>query len=104
MDVHRGRDPARRMRRFVLNVLPSAKSHGSLIYHYNIYLGIDDVRGWEWSLILPGIWLLMTLVDVALAYGEFRTDKHLSAALVSLALAWSFPWMGALFYLSILNL
>jgi len=88
---------------YILQVLPSAQSRGSLVYHYNIYLGIDDVRTWVWALVLPIVWLLFTLADILVAYGMYRTDSHVSAALVSFALAWSLPWAGALFYLSLFN-
>ena len=88
---------------FLASVLPSAQSRGNLVYHYNIYLGIDDVRSWVWVLALPAAWLLFTLGDVAVAYGMYRTDAHLSAALVTFAFAWGFPWALALFYLSLFN-
>lgn len=89
---------------FLFQTLPAAQNRGSLVYHYNIYLGIDDVRSWYWALLLPFTWFVLTLVDVAVAYGIYRTDAHLSAALVSFGLAWGLPWAGALFYLSLTNL
>lgn len=88
---------------FLLQVLPVAKASGSLVYHYNIYLGIDDVRTWWWAFILPLTWLVFTLADLVVAYGVYRTDTHLSAALVSFAVAWGLPWAGALFYLYLFN-
>lgn len=88
---------------FLWQVVPSAQNRGSLVYHYNIYLGIDDVRTWWWALALPLAWLLFTLADLVVAYGMYRTDAHYSAALVSFAFAWCLPWAGALFYLSLFN-
>jgi len=88
---------------FLLQVLPAAQSRGSLVYHYNIYLGIDDVRAWWWAIALPAVWLLLTLADLGVAYGMYRTDSYLSGALVSFAVAWGLPWAGALFYLSLFN-
>lgn len=88
---------------FLFYVLPAAQSRGSLVYHYNIYLGIDDVRAWWWALALPIAWLVFTLGDLVVAYGMYRNDSYMSAALVSFAVAWGFPWAGALFYLSLFN-
>lgn len=89
---------------FLFQVLPAAQSRGNLVYHYNIYLGIDDVRTWWWVLALPLTWFTLTLADVVVAYGMYRNDSHLSVALVSFAVAWGLPWAGALFYLSLFNL
>jgi hypothetical protein len=88
---------------FLFQVLPGAQSRGNIVYHYNIYLGIDDVRAWWWAIVLPLVWLVLTLADIAVAYGVYRTDSHFSAALVSFAVAWGLPWAGALFYLSLFN-
>ena len=88
---------------FLLQVVPSAQSQGNIVYHYNIYLGIDDVRAWWWAILLPLTWFVLTLIDVVIAYGVYRIDSHFSAALISFSIAWSLPWAGALFYLYLFN-
>lgn len=89
---------------FIFQVAPATQARGNLVYHYNIYLGIDDVRAWWWAIVLPSVWLGLTLADLVVAYGVYRTDAYASAALVSFAFAWGLPWAGALFYLSLFNL
>lgn len=88
---------------FLLKVMPSVQSQGSIVYHYNIYLGIDDVRTWWWAILLPFMWFLLALIDVVIAYGMYRVDAHFSFALVSFTIAWSLPWAGVLFYLYLFN-
>jgi len=89
---------------FIASVVPAVQLRGNLVYHYNIYLGIDDVRSWWWAIVLPLIWFICTLADLTVAFGLYRIDAYASAALVSFAVAWGLPWTGALFYLSLFNL
>ncbi len=88
---------------FIAQVLPSARANGTFAYHYNIYVGIDDLRGWRWIFFLPGVWIGLTAFDLAVAYGLYRTDGILSSSLIILALLWSLPWSVALFYLTVIN-
>lgn len=89
---------------YLWRTLPSAQEHDFVVMHYNVYLGIDDVRSWPWIFFLPTLWILLTLADIALAFGFYRADSQFSLSLILSAFAWSLPWAGALFYLSIINL
>ncbi len=86
------------------NTIPAAKSHEFFVMHYNLYLGIDDVRNWQWLFFPPIVWIGITLLDIALAYGMYRTDSYFSLSLILLAFAWSLPFSVALFYLTFVNL
>lgn len=88
---------------YIFQILPSARENGTFAYHYNIYVGIDDLRGWWWVFALPAMWIGLTVLDVLTAYGLYRTDAILSSALVGMALLWSLPWSFALFYLTVMN-
>ncbi len=88
---------------FVAQVLPSARANGTFAYHYNIYVGIDDLREWWWVFVLPGVWIGLTVIDLLAAYGLYRTDDILASSLIILALLWSLPWSVALFYLTVIN-
>ncbi|HEU0050659.1 MAG TPA: hypothetical protein VFQ60_01220, partial [Patescibacteria group bacterium] len=70
---------------FLWNVVPARKQSGMLIIHYNIYLGVDQVRPWQWIFFLPALWLLLSLIDFALAFGLYHHDAHVSASLIFLA-------------------
>ncbi len=88
---------------YVTQVLPSARANGTFAFHYNIYVGIDDLRGWGWVFVLPAAWLVLTCADILLAFGIYRADQILASSLVGLALLWSLPWAVALFYLTVIN-
>ncbi|MDO8618225.1 MAG: hypothetical protein Q7N87_05070 [Candidatus Uhrbacteria bacterium] len=88
---------------FLWKVVPMRKHHPAFVSHYNVYLGIDQVGSWTWAWILPGVWFLITLLDLVIAYGIYRTDFYLAASLLIVACAWGLPWMGALFYLTLVN-
>lgn len=88
---------------FVSQVLPAARVNGTFAFHYNIYVGIDDLRGWGWVLVLPVAWLALTLSDILIAFGLYRADQILASSLVGLALLWSLPWAVGLFYLTVIN-
>ena len=89
---------------FFWRVIPARRAAGTMVIHYNIYLGIDEVRGWGWVFLLPSVWLLLTLVDLWWAFGAYHHDPHLAASLVSLALLSALPCAGALYYLARMNL
>lgn len=89
---------------FLWTVLPHKDKTGTLILHYSVYLGIDQVHAWPWIFLLPGVWILLTYLDIVLALGSFREDKQVAWSLLMFGLAWGFPWMFALYYLARVNL
>lgn len=88
---------------FIASVLPSAISQHGFAFRYNVYFGINEVQEWPWVFFLPMIWLVITAIDLIVLYGYYRTDPVLSKTLLALSLAWAFPWMSLLFYLTIIN-
>lgn len=88
---------------FLAGVVPSARENGTFAYHYNIYLGIDDVRPWGWAFALPAAWVGLTALDLLIAYGLYRTDAVIASTLIALTALWALPWAGSLFYLALAN-
>jgi len=88
---------------FLWHVFPAARQNGAFILHYNVYLGIDEVRSWMWVFLPPLVWLGLTLFDVVLALGIYRADAFFAWSLLVLAVAWAFPWSVALFFLTYIN-
>jgi len=90
---------------FVLwKLIPEGARSGVLTMHYTIYLGIDDVRAWPWIFMIPGGLLCVQLVNLALAYGFYRTDKLAARALISLAAAVALLSAVSSFFLVLINL
>jgi hypothetical protein len=82
----------------------SQRSRGdTLVLHYNIYLGIDQLGSWKWIVLLPAVWFIVTLIDLVMAYGFYHRDVHFAASLLCLACVWGLPWATALFYLTLVN-
>lgn len=89
---------------FLWRMIPLRSQQESIIVHYNIYLGIDEVRPTYWIFLIPLFWWCLTLLDIILACGLYRTDKHLATSLIYLGCAWSIPWLVSLYYLTLVNL
>lgn len=88
---------------FLARVIPATQETSSVILHYNVYLGIDDVRSWGWVFLWPGIWLAATVVGVLAALGAYQRDAVMSYGLLVWLLAWGVPWSIGLFYLMTFN-
>ncbi|MBM3204929.1 hypothetical protein FJZ48_03050 [Candidatus Uhrbacteria bacterium] len=88
---------------FLWNIIPQREQGGTLVLHYNIYLGIDKVHPWGWVFLLPGAWLVLSLVDFIFAFGWYQEDPHFSFSLITLAGICTFPCMGVFFYLARMN-
>jgi hypothetical protein len=90
---------------FVLwKLIPIGFQSGVLTFHYNIYLGIDDVRPWLWIFLPIGIMLCIFLVDMAFSFGIYRQDELGARALSGLAAAVCIVWAIGLFFLTRVNL
>lgn len=89
---------------FLWKLVPTRHSSSTMVVHYNIYLGIDQIQSWHWMWFLPGIWVVFTTLDIALAYAWYRSEFHLAWGWLLLACAWSLPWLFALFYLIRINI
>lgn len=64
---------------FWLKSMISAGLKNSLVvFHYNPYLGIDDVKPWTVVFSYVGISLMVLIVDFILSFQWFRHDKMAS--------------------------
>ncbi len=75
-----------------------------VVFHYTIYLGIDDTRSWPWLLVPVGAWWLIVAIDFLLAFLYYRADPLAAWTLAILALVASVPWAFSLFSLLHVNL
>lgn len=78
-------------------------AQGSFVFHYTVYLGIDDVRPLAWLAIWPLLWLVMSLLGLGFAYGVYRRDRHAGLAWLALVSLSAVPWLLALHYLAAIN-
>ena len=88
---------------FTGQVIRMGQRHQTLAFHYNVYVGIDDVRPWQWSLLLPLGWALLVGANLVFAYTLYRRDPEAALSLLIFALLSGVPWMAFLFYLTVVN-
>ncbi len=70
---------------YLWRLIPSGVLHGSLVFHYNVYLGIDDVRTWPWVFYLPLVMMGIVGIDLAASCLVYRYDKIASRVLLTVA-------------------
>lgn len=88
---------------FLYRLLPAVLRSGVAIIHYNIYLGIDDVRKWPWIFTLPAVMFLLIICDLLFAFGNFRRDPLASRALLAIAFISTALWAVGSFFIILVN-
>lgn len=89
---------------FLWRLLPVVRAAQTVVLHYTIYLGIDEVRRWPWIFLLPVFWNVVVWMGSLVALLLSQEDRLLSYTILLFLLLWSAPWAMALFYLGLLNL
>lgn len=93
------------MTSFILSrLLPQGIRVGVITLHYNIYLGIDDVRPWPWVFLSPGIMLAVLLVNYGIALELFRGNELAARTLVAVSSAIALLWGVSSFFITAVNL
>jgi hypothetical protein len=88
---------------FVGETIAIGRHHPTLAIHYNVYVGIDDVRPWQWGLLLPLGWFLFSTINTMIAYVFYRRDPQAAMSLLLFTALACIPWISFLFYLTVLN-
>jgi len=89
---------------FLWRIIPEGLRSGVLVMHYNIYLGIDSVKPWQWIIVLPAVMLAVFLVNTLLALGLYRPDELAAKALVVFTAVLTVLWCIASFFLVVVNI
>lgn len=84
-------------------LLPLALKTSIVVVHYNIYLGIDDVRKWQWLFSLPAVALALIICDLLFSFGNFRRDATASRALTAVAFISTALWAVGSFFIILIN-
>ena len=93
------------MTTFVLwKLVPIGLRSGVLTFHYNIYLGIDDVRAWKWIFYPLGGMLAVIVVNSSVALGIYRKNTLGARALLGLVISMCALWGVGIFFLTLVNL
>jgi hypothetical protein len=88
---------------FLKRLLPEGWRSGVVTLHYNVYLGIDDVRPWWWLFFIPGAAGGLFLMDVLLAASLFRMNALASRTILAIGAASLLVWAVGCFFLIRVN-
>jgi len=90
---------------FVLwRLIPEGLRASVLTMHYNVYLGIDDVRDWRWIFLLPGAMLVVFAGNLLFALGIYRHHALAAKVLVAFSSALTVLWCVGSFFIVLVNL
>ncbi len=88
---------------FLVALEPVIRESNTIVFHTNVYFGIDDVRPWQWIFLWPGLWVSTVIGGVLAAFGVYQRDALLAYSLLVWLLAWSCPWAIGLYYLMLFS-
>ena len=88
----------------LFRLIPIGLRSGVLTLHYNIYLGIDEVRPWPWIFLAPMMMLGIILVNQTIAFGMFRHHELAARTLVILTTVFTLLWGVSSFFTMSVNL
>jgi hypothetical protein len=90
---------------FILwRLIPEGVRASVLTLHYNVYLGIDEVRPWQWIFVLPGGMAAILVVNTVFSFGFYRNHALAARAVCALAAMMALLWGIGSFFLILVNL
>lgn len=89
---------------FLKRLIPEGIRSGVLVFHYTVYLGIDDVRPWRWVFAYPAGMLGILILNTVCAFGLYRRDPTAANVLLGVSLALCIVWCVGTFFLLSINL
>lgn len=89
---------------FLWKMIPEGLRTGLLVLHYNLYVGIDDVRPWPWILLLPLILLCVVGGNLLAAGFLFRRDRVASRVMLCGASLFAALSLTGAFFLTLVNI
>jgi hypothetical protein len=63
-------------------MIPMGLRDGLLVFHYNPYLGIDEIQPWEMVFVYAMIVLVVLCINFVLSFQLFRHDRIASRVLL----------------------
>ncbi|GMU25529.1 hypothetical protein KJZ71_01800 [Patescibacteria group bacterium] len=88
---------------FLWRLIPVGLRNGQLIFHYNLYLGIDEVHAWWWVLFVPILLILVVLGNIIASARLFRRDKIASRVLLCASTVFTVLLFLAAFFITSVN-
>lgn len=83
----------------LIRVYRAELPNGGIVFHYNSYVGIDQLADRIWIWAFPFVWGCMLILDVFLGYIWFREHTKVSYSLLITGFIWSLMCSWFLFTL-----
>lgn len=84
---------------YLLRMQPVIRDASTMVFHANVYVGIDDVRSWPWMFLWPAVWQAFAIGSIVAACAVYQRDSLLAYSILVWCLFWSCPWAIGLVYL-----
>lgn len=88
---------------FFWKMIPLGLENGLLVFHYNLYLGIDEVHHWAWLIVLALVALSVVLINLIGSFRLYRHDKIASRILLCAATLFTALILIAAYYVASVN-
>lgn len=88
---------------FLWRMAPVGARTGLLVFHYNLYFGIDEVLPWAWIFVYPGALIVLVAIDLFASGHLFRKDRIVSRVLLCTAAAFTALALIGGFFLTTVN-
>ncbi len=88
---------------FLWRLLPEGWQSGVITLHYNVYLGIDDVRSWPWMFAIPASAIGLLLLDMAMVVALHRHNPLASRMISMVCFVSAVLWALGSFFLILIN-
>jgi hypothetical protein len=88
---------------FLFKLIPIGLENGLLVFHYNLYLGIDEMRHWAWLMAVPPAVFLVMAANLTASFRLYRHDTIASRVLLCAATIFTALMLTAGYFMVYVN-
>lgn len=85
-------------------LIPEGLQSGILVFHYNVYVGIDAVQPWPWVFMVAAIFFVLLFADLLISGFLFRHDRLASRVVLCMASVFTVLVLVGTYFLVLVNL
>ena len=88
----------------LVRLIPEGLQSGILVFHYNLYVGIDEVQPWPWLIVGVVLFLMIVAADLLASGFLFRRDRLASRVVLCMASGFTALILVGAFFIARVNL
>lgn len=88
----------------LVRLIPEGLQSGILVFHYNLYVGIDDVQPWPWMIVVIVGFFVIVALDLLASGFLFRRDRLASRVVLCMATGFTILALIGAFFIMRVNL